>query len=375
MTTDFSQIRTLQDVINVLSVIFFNMNEIERVYYDIFVNPNPMDVELQRYNDLGELETITVPNRAKDNITMLSGIGSPEGVVLSAPGIFYLDELNYDLYYKRMGTDSYGWTKINTALNFLEGVNYLSPTGDASNLTNLNMANAGSGVLAVGRGGTGTSGLSGLIKGNGDSAFTAAVDGTDFLGPKSMTGIIAYYPIANIPVGWLRCDGSAYSRSTYSRLFSRIGTTYGEGDGESTFNVPDLYNYFIRGWDGLSEFNTVQQDQVGVHNHLFSGSTETESAHTHTRGDMDITGNVCAHEYAGGAFWVSGGSEWHGHRNNDGTKHNVSFQASRTWSGATSGGSPHDHVFSGTTNDNEVEDPEVTETRVLNKMLVPVIKY
>ena len=169
MTTDFSQIRTLQDVINVLSVIFFNMNEIERIYYDVFINPNAMDVEFQRYNDLGVLETITIPNRAKDAQSTLTGTGDPEGFVIAGVGVFYIDELTYNLYYKRTGSDAYGWTKIDTVLNLLKDIDYLSPTGDASNLTNLNMTNAGSGVLAVGRGGTGASGLTGLIKGNGTS--------------------------------------------------------------------------------------------------------------------------------------------------------------------------------------------------------------
>lgn len=42
------------------------------------------------------------------------------------------------------------------------------------------------------------------------------------------------------PVGWLPCDGSAVSRTTYASLFAAIGTTYGAGDGSTTFNVPDM---------------------------------------------------------------------------------------------------------------------------------------
>lgn len=42
------------------------------------------------------------------------------------------------------------------------------------------------------------------------------------------------------PSGWLLCDGRAVSRSTYSALFTAIGTTYGVGDGSTTFNIPDL---------------------------------------------------------------------------------------------------------------------------------------
>ena len=49
------------------------------------------------------------------------------------------------------------------------------------------------------------------------------------------------------PTGYLLCDGSAISRTTYSDLFTEIGTTYGAGDGSTTFNVPDTRGIFIQG--------------------------------------------------------------------------------------------------------------------------------
>ena len=52
---------------------------------------------------------------------------------------------------------------------------------------------------------------------------------------------------SNIPVGYLLCDGSAVSRTTYSGLFAAIGTTNGAGNGSSTFNLPDLRDKFIVG--------------------------------------------------------------------------------------------------------------------------------
>jgi phage-related tail fiber protein len=51
------------------------------------------------------------------------------------------------------------------------------------------------------------------------------------------------------PTGWLACDGSTVSRTTYSGLFTVVGTTYGSGDGSTTFKVPDLRGEFVRGWD------------------------------------------------------------------------------------------------------------------------------
>ena len=53
------------------------------------------------------------------------------------------------------------------------------------------------------------------------------------------TGMISLYGGTTPPEGWLICDGSAISRTTYASLFSVIGTTYGEGDGSTTFNIPN----------------------------------------------------------------------------------------------------------------------------------------
>ncbi len=55
------------------------------------------------------------------------------------------------------------------------------------------------------------------------------------------------YGGASAPTGWLLCDGSAVSRSTYSALFAVIGTTYGSGNGSTTFNVPNAQGVFVRG--------------------------------------------------------------------------------------------------------------------------------
>ena len=395
MTIDISDIKTLQDVINVLNVVYFNMNEIERIYYDMFINPVPMDVTFQRYDDEGKLETITLPNRAKDRINTLSGKADPEGTVEAGIGAFYVNTTTSNLFFKAVGIDAFGWVLIDTEINLKEGIDYISPTGDASQLQNLNMNNARTGLLSVGRGGTGAANLTGLIKGNGTSACTAAIDGVDYLGPAALVGVICYYPVAHIPTGWLVCDGKAYSRTTYARLFNIIGTTYGSGDGSTTFNVPNLMDdgngnpFYVRCWDGESSFNSVQQDQVGVHTHPLGGtSTGTESqSHQHARGSMEISGSftpitkvvnmASAVGTSSGAFYqsgtqgtsyfVSGGAGAQ-------TTNTVEFRASRSWTGATANeNATHTHPLTGHTGSNVVASG--TETRVLSKMLVPIIKY
>lgn len=59
-------------------------------------------------------------------------------------------------------------------------------------------------------------------------------------------GVIAQLGMGTLPAGYLDCDGSAVSRTTYKNLFAAIGTTYGTGDGSTTFNVPDLRAVFLR---------------------------------------------------------------------------------------------------------------------------------
>lgn len=65
----------------------------------------------------------------------------------------------------------------------------------------------------------------------------------------SLVGMVAPFAMAAPPDGWLECNGAAISRTSYAALFARIGTTYGVGDGSTTFALPDLRGEFLRGWD------------------------------------------------------------------------------------------------------------------------------
>lgn len=62
-------------------------------------------------------------------------------------------------------------------------------------------------------------------------------------------GLIVFFAMQMAPTGWLKCDGSTVSRTTYAALFAAIGTTFGVGNGSSTFHLPDLRGGFVRGWD------------------------------------------------------------------------------------------------------------------------------
>lgn len=88
-------------------------------------------------------------------------------------------------------------------------------------------------------------------------------------------GIIMPFAGTVAPQGCLFCDGSAVSRTTYAALFEVIGTTYGEGDGSTTFNIPDLSgrvvigvsNSHALGTTGGSENVTLTADQMPSHSH------------------------------------------------------------------------------------------------------------
>ena len=78
----------------------------------------------------------------------------------------------------------------------------------------------------------------------------------DFSG-SNLTGIegiptatIVPWSSASVPTGFLECNGQAVSRSTYAALFAIVSTTYGSGDGASTFNVPNLQDNVAMGKSG-----------------------------------------------------------------------------------------------------------------------------
>ena len=87
----------------------------------------------------------------------------------------------------------------------------------------------------------GSSGQALTTNGSGALAF-ATIGGVP-------TGAVFYFAANTEPTGFLKCDGRPVSRTNYSALFAVTGTTYGVGDGDTTFNLPDLRGEFIRGWD------------------------------------------------------------------------------------------------------------------------------
>lgn len=383
--SNYIEVRSMEEVAYLLNVLFTNMNNLDRVYYDMFINPQQMDIELERYDENGVLTKVVLPNRAKDKITTYVGTGNPNGNQIASVGALYIDTTSTSLYYKGSGSDAYGWFVLWSSSNLISGTDYLPPNGNGSQLANLNANNITGGILSVTRGGTGTTSLNGIIKGNGVNAFTSATDGSDYLGPSSFTGLIAFYPINSIPTGWLYCDGAAYSRALYSRLFNKIGISYGAGDGTTTFNVPDLRDYFIKCWDGAREFNSVEDGKVGSHTHELAGSTGVGSPHSHSRGSMRITGTITTSlawpslQEGGttGALELTGAAAKTVSTTTSGANQttlvlDTDNNEGSGWTGITSSENSHIHSLSGCyTAENAVGQ----ENTVKNKALVPIIKY
>ena len=70
-------------------------------------------------------------------------------------------------------------------------------------------------------------------------------------------GSIAY--AHEVPTGWLECNGAAVSRTKYARLFKKIGTKYGAGDGSTTFNLPNLHHRVLEGTNTTNEVAKYQE--------------------------------------------------------------------------------------------------------------------
>ena len=212
--------------------------------------------------------------------------------------------------------------------------------------------------LTVPNGGTGVSTFTdkGILYGQGASAVLVTAAGSEgqllragsggtpawsTINSVNPAGAIVMYGAATAPTGYLLCDGSNISRSTYADLFSAIGTTYGSGDGSLTFGIPNLQSRFPIGYDGGSSYalagtggaTTASYTPAGTN----SGTSLTEAqipSHTHdTWGSGWPTGS-----------WT-GGTGTTQSSVTQGSGSLVSTSTLRTL--ATGSGTTHTHTFAG----------------------------
>ncbi|KDN11862.1 Phage tail fiber protein [Snodgrassella communis] len=111
--------------------------------------------------------------------------------------------------------------------------------------------------------------------GNANTAFrlkiARTINGVPFDGSADINatpaGAVMYFARECAPTGWLKANGAAVSRTVYEGLFAVLGTYYGAGDGETTFNLPDLRGEFIRAYDdgrGVDQGRSLGRWQTGT---------------------------------------------------------------------------------------------------------------
>lgn len=139
------------------------------------------------------------------------------------------------------------------------------------------------------------------------------------------SGAVMYFAGQTAPTGWLKANGAAVSRTLYAALFQSIGTTYGAGDGRTTFNLPDLRGEFIRGWD----------DGRGIDSRRALGSGQSDAIRNITgKLDSGQNGALQLFDYieTTGAFGVEKSwKQWTAESNsgNDNIPRAITFDASR----------------------------------------------
>ena len=196
-----------------------------------------------------------------------------------------------------------------------------------------------------------------------NASVTRAIIETALQYAFNPVGTVIWYASTSIPTGYLMCDGSAVSRSTYASLFAVIGTTYGAGDGSNTFLIPDLRGEFIRGFDNGKgtdngrSFASLQSDDQKSHTHTATVTTSSTS----------LTGTITkiseSFNHGGGAtgvFTKTGGIDvW-------GTPSGVDTSPA----GGVSFDGTHTHTVTPT-----IQNTGGTETRPRNVALLACIKY
>jgi len=120
-------------------------------------------------------------------------------------------------------------------------------------------------------------------------------------------GVVNPFAGATAPSGWLLCYGQAVSRTQYPVLFTTLSTTYGVGDGSTTFNIPDMRGRVVAGEDdmGGTAANRITSGVSGITGTTLgaTGGNENPQLHTHT-----ISGGAHTHEVRGGSVYSAGGT-------------------------------------------------------------------
>jgi microcystin-dependent protein len=237
----------------------------------------------------------------------------------------------------------------------------------ATGATGLQGENGEAGAIGA-TGATGPSGLQGDTGPAGENGSIGATGPTGPIGPTGVTGAtgptgvtspglptgsITQFAGSTAPSGWLSCDGTNVSRTTYADLFAVLGTTYGSGDGSTTFALPNMKGRIPVGFDSAqTEFDALGETG-GAKTHTLTSAempshTHTQNSHNHTQdshGHTTVNAGSHGHAIYGLNTGIPGGSNGFGIgmlRLNDGGYNYVSSTAG-----------DHGHTINGNTATNQ----------------------
>jgi len=147
----------------------------------------------------------------------------------------------------------------------------------------------------------------------GTHNFNATTTQSGVYGGLTPTGSITAYASSTAPTGWFLADGSAVSRSLYSILFDVIGTTYGVGDGSTTFNIPNLNGRNIIGYGSATTTIDTMGETGGEDEHVQSIAEMPAHTHSNIADEADrsysfSSGGPSEGDLAGGGTTGSAGS-------------------------------------------------------------------
>jgi microcystin-dependent protein len=208
-----------------------------------------------------------------------------------------------------------------------------------------------------------------------DGSVTAGKLAGSISAGTTRVGMVIDFVSSTCPTQYVAAYGQAISRSTYSELFALTGTTYGVGDGSTTFNVPDLRGRVVVGEDDMGGVSadriatTLNGDTLGATGgeELHTMTSGELVAHTHTQqGSFSSGNNSVSHTHDWGDTTSSNGS--HSHDNNsDANSGSVNVASGNQTSVADGGGTAetgtdgsHTHSVGGTTDVNSVSHTHST---------------
>ena len=273
-----------------------------------------------------------VSDEARNMVLVVQGTNSNIYQVIipaNQPKMYVIYNNTTGGYAITIGTTGVGGTLISvpngvTAQVYTDGTNtYSAQTGSAGNfLVNGNLSVTGNqvdvGNMSVGGtfGVTGTSSLAvtsfsvsptAPTPTTGDNSTKVAT--TAFVTQNAvLTGSLLMWPTTSAPTGYLNCDGTAVSRTTYASLFAVVSTTFGVGDGTTTFNLPNYTNRMPYGTTIGATGGSADAVVVSHTHTATSTSTVTDPGHNHTPdggGEFRCLNNSYPQ---GGGYTGSGGS-------------------------------------------------------------------